>query len=44
MQPIASAAALFVSIIIAWTASPGDPLVVEIWPGKVPEESGHIGA
>jgi acetyl esterase/lipase len=44
MQPVASAAALFVSLIVAWTASAAEPLVVEIWPGKVPDESGDIGA
>src|SRR4030095_4348318 len=43
MQSIASAAALFVSLIVTWTASAAEPLVVEIWPGKVPDESGDIG-
>jgi acetyl esterase/lipase len=38
-----SSAALFVSIFVAWTASAAEPLVVEVWPGKVPEESGGIG-
>src|SRR6266496_6838589 len=44
MPPIASALAMFVSLIVAWTALAAEPLVVEIWPGKVPEESGNIGA
>jgi acetyl esterase/lipase len=35
---------LFVSLIVAWTAPAAEPLVVEIWPGKVPEENGNIGA
>jgi acetyl esterase/lipase len=43
MQPGVSAAALFVSIFVAWTAPAAEPLIVEIWPGKVPEESGDIG-
>jgi acetyl esterase/lipase len=37
------AAALFFSIFVAWTASAAEPLVVEIWPGKAPEEIGGIG-
>ena len=44
MQPVASAAVLFVSLIVAWSAPAAEPLVVEIWPGKVPDESGEIGA
>jgi acetyl esterase/lipase len=44
MQPVASAAAMFASLLVAWTASAAEPLVVEIWPGKVPEESGNLGA
>ena len=44
MQPGASAAALFVSLMVASAASAAEPLVVEIWPGKVPDESGDIGA
>ena len=35
---------MFVSLIVAGTALAAEPLVVEIWPGKVPEESGGIGA
>ena len=38
-----SATALFVSILVTWKASGADPLVFEIWPGKVPEEIGNIG-
>src|SRR3989449_3747096 len=44
MQPIASAAALFVFLVVASSATAVEPLVVEIWPGKVPHESGNIGA
>src|SRR6266496_5632582 len=44
MQPIASAAALFVFLVVASSATAVEPLVVEIWPGKVPNESGNIGA
>src|SRR3989442_16035370 len=43
MHPFASAAALFVSLVIVWSAAAAEPLVVEIWPGKVPDESGNIG-
>ena len=35
---------MFVSLIVAGTALAAEPLVVEIWPGKVPDESGNIGA
>jgi len=44
MHPIASALAMFVSLIVAGTALAAEPLVVEIWPGKVPDESGDLGA
>jgi acetyl esterase/lipase len=44
MPSIASAAALFVSLVVASSATAVEPLVVEIWPGKVPDESGNIGA
>ena len=45
MHPFTSAAAGFVSFFVAWSAAAAaDPLVVEIWPGKVPDESGNIGA
>ncbi len=44
MHPIASALAIFVSLIVAGTALAAEPLVVEIWPGKVPDEIGNIGA
>ena len=43
MPPLASVTALFASLIIAWAVSAAEPLVVEIWPGKVPDESGGIG-
>ena len=41
MQPLA--AALFASLIIACNVLAGEPLVVELWPGKVPDENGGIG-
>src|SRR2546426_4176482 len=44
MQPVASVAALFVSLVVAWSANAVEPLVVEIWPGKVPDEGDNIGA
>ena len=43
MQQTAATVALLVSLILAWSAA-AEPLVVEIWPGKVPEDSGNIGA
>jgi len=40
----ASTVCLVVSMCVAWpVAGADDPLVVEIWPGKVPDESGNIG-
>ena len=43
-MPLAAwGAALFVSLIVASPASATEPKVVEIWPGKVPDESGEIG-
>ena len=44
MHPFTSAAAGFVTLIVACSAAAAEPLVVEIWPGKVPDESGNIGA
>jgi len=36
---------LVISMFIAWPAVGADkPLVIEIWPGPAPEESGNIGA
>jgi acetyl esterase/lipase len=40
MHFIASAAALFISLMAALPAGAVEPLVVEIWPGKAPDESG----
>src|SRR5437773_355307 len=34
---------IFVSLVVAWSATAAEPLVVELWPGKVPDESGNIG-
>jgi len=44
MQSISSAAALFVSLVVVSSATAVEPLIVEIWPGKVPEEHDNIGA
>src|SRR2546430_4990747 len=44
MQPIVSAGAVLVSLVVAASAAAAEPLVIEIWPGKVPDESGNIGA
>lgn len=41
IQPLAFTAALFVSLIV--TASAAEPLVVGLWPGRVPDEVGGIG-
>jgi acetyl esterase/lipase len=43
MPPVASVAALFASLTMAWAVSAAEPLVVEIWPGKVPDENGGVG-
>ena len=41
--PSAPAAAVFVSLILPCTALAAEPLVIELWPGKVPDETGNIG-
>ena len=43
MQLIVSSAAMFVSLMVAWSTTATEPFVVEIWPGKVPDEKGDIG-
>src|SRR5207302_4485944 len=43
MPPVASVTAVFASLMVAWSAAAAEPRVVEIWPGKVPDESGNIG-
>src|SRR5438046_447569 len=43
MQPTSSALAVFTSLFFAFSASPAEPLLVELWPGKVPDETGNIG-
>src|SRR5882762_7227788 len=43
MQLTVSAATVFLSLVVAGSAAAAEPLVVEIWPGKVPDESGNIG-
>src|SRR6059058_2791656 len=44
MQRTVSAAIVFLSLVVAGSAAATEPLVIEIWPGKVPDESGNIGA
>ena len=43
MHPFKSVAATLFASVVAWSASAAEPLVVEIWPGKVPDETGNIG-
>ena len=33
----------FAALFVAWSATAVDPLVLDLWPGKVPNESGAIG-
>src|SRR5437870_5734611 len=44
MQRTVSAAIVLLSLVVAGSAAAAEPLVVEIWPGNVPDESGKIGA
>src|SRR5438105_8524266 len=44
MQRTVSAAIVFLSLVVAGSAAATEPLVIEIWPGKVPDETGNIGA
>src|SRR6184192_4022851 len=44
MNLFASPAVGLASWIFAWPALAAEPLVIAIWPGKVPDESGNIGA
>src|SRR2546421_8605551 len=44
MQRTVSAAAVLVSLVVAGSAVATEPLVIEIWPDKIPDESGNIGA
>ena len=42
---LASRFSLMAWLCVSWPAAAADPpLVVELWPGKVPEETGNIGA
>src|SRR5258705_1223549 len=36
--------AMFISLMVAWSATAAEPLVIEIWPREVPDESGGIGS
>ncbi len=45
MNRIASTVSLVTWLCMAWPAVGADkPLVVELWPGQAPDESGNIGA
>jgi acetyl esterase/lipase len=43
MRPVAFNAIFFAFLIIASSAFAAEPLVVEVWPGTAPDESGNIG-
>ena len=43
MQLTVSAATVFLSLVVAGSAAAAEPLVIEIWPGAVPDEVGDIG-
>ena len=43
MKTTSSALLLFASLMVAWSAAAAEPQVVEIWPGKAPDEPGNIG-
>jgi len=44
MKTTSSALLLFASLMVAWSmAAAAEPQVVEIWPGKPPDEPGNIG-
>jgi acetyl esterase/lipase len=44
MKPIVAVVSLIVGLCIAWPAAGADkPLVVELWPGKIPDDVGDIG-
>src|SRR5258705_7543185 len=36
--------AMFISLMVSWSATAAEPLVIEIWPREVPDESGGIGS
>lgn len=42
--PVAVSAVIAVLVTVPLVAEGGDPVVVELWPGKVPDEVGGIGA
>lgn len=43
MQPAVLIVRLLTVLSLVWSASAAEPLVVELWPGKVPDENGGIG-
>ncbi|MHB8523951.1 MAG: alpha/beta hydrolase [Limisphaerales bacterium] len=42
-QPAAPVVAMLVSLLVACSAAAAEPSVVDVWPGKAPEETGTIG-
>ncbi len=44
MKLLTSALVLFTSLCLSWPAAGAEkPLVIELWPGKVPDETGDMG-
>ena len=43
IRAVAAIAATFTSLVIACPAIGAEPLVVDLWPGQAPDESGGIG-
>lgn len=43
MKTTSLALLLFASLMIAWSVAAAEPQVVEVWPGKAPDEPGNIG-
>jgi acetyl esterase/lipase len=44
MNPVTLLATIFVSLVVECAAGAPEPIVVDIWPAKVPDEGGDIGA
>ena len=43
MKRLTAALALITGLCVVWPAAADQPLVVELWPGKAPDETGTIG-
>lgn len=43
VRTLASATALIISLMLLPTMPAAEPIVMEIWPGKAPDETGNIG-